>query len=70
MCFTEPEWKFLNDKNHEVSKFYELPRIHKSKIIESVIRATVFKNQAKLELLYTDPLKFFSFLGIMLVLSE
>ena len=36
MCFTEPEWKFLNDKNHEVSKFYELPRIHKSKRVGRV----------------------------------
>ena len=37
MCFTEPEWKFLNDKHHEVSKFYGLPKIHKSMIIESAI---------------------------------
>ena len=21
MCFTKPEWKFLNDKHHEVSNF-------------------------------------------------
>ena len=32
MCFTEPEWKFLNDKHHEVSNVYELPKIHKSVI--------------------------------------
>ena len=35
MCFTEPEWKFLNDKHHEVSNFYGLPKIHKSMFIES-----------------------------------
>ena len=37
MCFTESEWKFLNDKYHEVSNFYGLPKIHKSKIIETAI---------------------------------
>ena len=36
MCFTEPEWKFLNDKYHEVRNFNGLSKIHKSKIIESV----------------------------------
>ena len=35
MCFTEPEWKFLNDKHHEVNNFYGLPKIHKFMIIES-----------------------------------
>ena len=35
MCFTEPEWKFLNAKHHEVSNLYRLPKIHKSMIIES-----------------------------------
>ena len=35
MCFIESEWKFLNDKHYEVSNFYELPKIHKSIIIES-----------------------------------
>ena len=39
MCFTEPEWKFLNDKHHEVSNLYGLPKIHKSMIIESTINA-------------------------------
>ena len=34
MYFTETEWKFLNDKHHEVSNFYGLPKIHKSKIIK------------------------------------
>ena len=37
MCFNEPEWKCLNDKHHEVSNFYGLPKIHKSMIIESAI---------------------------------
>ena len=37
MCFTEPEWKFLNDKHHEVSNLYGLPKIDKSMIIESAI---------------------------------
>ena len=37
MCFTETEWKFLNDKHHQVSYFCRLPEIHKSKIIESAI---------------------------------
>ena len=37
MCFAEPEWKFLNDKHHEVSNFYGLPKIHKSMVIESAI---------------------------------
>ena len=41
MCFTGPEWKFLNDKNNEVSNFCGLPKIHKSKVIES---ATNTKN--------------------------
>ena len=39
MCFTEPEWKFLNDKHHEVSNFYGLPKIHKSKILKSGINS-------------------------------
>ena len=25
MCFTELEWRFLNDNHHEVSNFYGLP---------------------------------------------
>ena len=37
MCFTEPESKFLNYKHDEVSNFYELPKIHKSMIIESAM---------------------------------
>ena len=37
MCFTEPEWKFTNDKHHEISNFYGLPKIHKSMVIESTI---------------------------------
>ena len=37
MCFTEPEWKFLNDKHHEVRNSCRLPKIHKSMVIESAI---------------------------------
>ena len=37
MCFTEPKWRFLNDKHHKVSNFYGLPKIHKSMVIESAI---------------------------------
>ena len=37
MCFTEPEWKFLNDKQHEVYNFYGLLQIHISMTIESAI---------------------------------
>ena len=33
MCFTEPEWKILNDTHHKLSNFYGLPKIHKSMII-------------------------------------
>ena len=35
-----------------------------------ILQTTVYMNQAKLELLYTDWFKFLSFLGIMLFLSE
>ena len=44
MCFTEPEWKFLNDKHHEVSNFYRLPKIHKLKTIESAINTQTVKS--------------------------
>ena len=44
MCFTEPEWKFLNYKHHEVSNFYALPKIHKSMIIESAITLKTVKS--------------------------
>ena len=37
MGFTEPEWKFLEDKHPKVSNFFGPPKVHKSKIIESVI---------------------------------
>ena len=33
------EWKFLDDKHHEVSNFDGLPKIHKPKIIESAINS-------------------------------
>ena len=39
MCFIEPEWKFLNDKQHEVSKLYGIPKIHKYMNKESAINA-------------------------------
>ena len=38
ICFTEPKWRFLNDKHHKVSNFYGLPKIHKSMVIESAIK--------------------------------
>ena len=34
MCFSKPEWKILNDKHHEVSNFYGLFKIQKSRIIQ------------------------------------
>ena len=41
MCFIEPEWKFLNDKYHEVSNFYGLLKIHKSIVIECAINTQI-----------------------------
>ena len=43
MCFREPEWKFINNKYHEVSNFCELPKIHEPKITE--LTALNFLNQ-------------------------
>ena len=37
MCFTETQWKFLNDHHHQVSNFYELYKIDKSLVIECAI---------------------------------
>ena len=37
MCFTEHQWKILNDKHHKVRNFYWLSKIYKSMIIESAI---------------------------------
>ena len=37
MCFTKPGQKFLNDKHHEVSNFYGLPKLYKSKVLKSTI---------------------------------
>ena len=37
ICFTERDWKFLNDKHHEVSNFYKLVKRQKSMIIHSDI---------------------------------
>ena len=39
MCFTKTEWKFLKDKQCEVSNLNGLPKIHKSKITESAIHS-------------------------------
>ena len=39
MCFIEPEREFLNDKHHEVSKLYGIPKIHKYMNKESAINA-------------------------------
>ena len=41
MCFIEPEWKFLNDKYHEVSNFYGLLKIHKSMVTECAINTQI-----------------------------
>ena len=54
MCFTEPKWKFLNDKHHEVSNFYWLPKIHKSMIIESAINT---QNSEIIEIFEPNDLK-------------
>ena len=37
MCFTEPEWKCLNDKRHKVRNFQGPPKIYKCLIVKSVI---------------------------------
>ena len=54
MCFTEPESKFLNYKHHEVSNFYELPKIHKSMVIESAINT---QNSETIEIFKPNELK-------------
>ena len=36
-CFTEPEWRFQNDKHHKVRNFYVLLKTYRYKIIESAI---------------------------------
>ena len=55
MCFTKPEWKFLNDKHHELSKFYGLPKIRKSKmIVESTINT---QNSEIIEIFEPNDLK-------------
>lgn len=62
ICFTERDWKFLNDKHHEVSNFDGLPQIHKSKIKESSINSqnseviVIFEpNNLKLRLIVGGP---------------
>ena len=37
ICFIKPEWKFLNDKHHEVSNFYGLSEIHKPMVTKSAL---------------------------------
>ena len=54
MCFTEPEWKFLNDMHHEVSNFYGLPKAHKSMVIESAINT---QNSQIIEIFLPNDLK-------------
>ena len=54
MCFTEPEWKFINDKHHEVSNFYVLPKMHKSMIIECAINT---QNSEIIEVFQPNELK-------------
>ena len=54
MCFTEPKWKFLNDKHHEVRNFYGLPKTHESIIIESTINT---QSSGIIEVFEPNPLK-------------
>ena len=54
MSFSEPEWKFLNDKYHEVSNFYGLPKTHKSMTIEFVINT---QNSEIIEIFEPNDLK-------------
>ena len=61
MCFTKPEWKFLNDKHHEVSNFYGLPKIHKSKITESTINT---KKSEVIEIFEPNDLKLRPIVGV------
>ena len=60
MCFTEPEWKFLNDKHHEVISFYGLHKIHKSMVIESVINT---QNNKIIEIFEPNDLKLIPIVG-------
>ena len=54
MCFTEPERKFLKDKQCEVSNLNGLPKIHKSKITESAINT---QNSEIIEIFEPNDLK-------------
>ena len=49
--FIEPEWKFFNDKLHEVSSFYGLPKVRKYMVIKSAINT---KNIEIIELFETN----------------
>ena len=54
ICFTEHDWKFLNDKHYEVSNFCELPKICKSMLIESAIKT---QNSEIIEIFAPNDLK-------------
>ena len=54
MCFTKTEWKFLKDKQCEVSNLNGLPKIHKSKITESAINT---QNSEIIEIFEPNDLK-------------
>ena len=60
MCFTEPEWEFLNDKFYKVSNFYGLPKIPKSKITKSAINT---QNIEIIEIFEPNDLKLRSIVG-------
>ena len=49
--FIEPEWKFFNDKLHEVNSFYGLPKVHKYMVIKSAINT---KNSEIIEIFETN----------------
>ena len=61
MCFTEPEWKFLNDKHHEVSSLYGLRKIHISMAIESAINT---QNGEIIEIFETNDLQLRPIIGL------
>ena len=52
--FTKSEQKFLNEKSFEISNFYGLPKIHKSKVIEAAIHS---QNTEVVEVRETSGLK-------------
>ena len=54
MCFTESEWKFLNDKHYKVSNFFGLTKIYKSMVMESSINT---QNSEIIEIFEPNDLK-------------